>query len=739
MSSHSNSHSDLPPLAVSIPPSSSFSSFAPHRSNSNEISAVPSSPVPLLPRSPVRSVVDRDEISSKSSRKRKSSGLPSINEIAKLQSFAIRRNTYLSLVQNYLPFRVEMKPIQIYSSAPSISILVWLLGFNTDPTSGILRRKDGLQVYFQYSEYHSAKSRTSFYHSENVNQALLCSLFSRISSNTLLFPDFHSHLQSGRPLAELFARSHITSHRQLLYRNTEGEYKFLHDLLPSSFAFKLKSNIPASVAKLLRPMKDSEIKVDRKLIEEQRKTQALSLTSETESEEENEQSATEEENAMENSNKKKKVEEKAQVNKTKEKSKIKEKLNEQKEKRKNEKNDEERTIKLNESKSRARSCSPSSSTDSSVSLPDVPSVSVPSPFARFSFMCIHWSLHSSESNGISSSIFNELARRSASSQLLGVQDIADGTDLEYLLTQIHVRVLAALNAPVIPMAISLDQKIERILSYLPNSSQSNPSSFQAIPLRVDDSCIILLSRSLFDQRVWPLLISTMPMFELNSNTELEVVATVKSEPGLIIPVNSSKGKDSSIMLAQRVVAQFVRNSCKGTSFWLYSLPSPSVESQFFAPIQANCLYSLESGAPLHKPVLLEWPRGLPFEPSIPLHWARFCIQPAGPGQTQRLLISLPALQWNVSNIRTMQNTLDSPAGAPGNLVKLLRAAVSAQPIPGASSNRSREQKILIESDATYLILELLVSQPAPSLLSFKSHSSLANSSRISPRKGKSKK
>jgi hypothetical protein len=657
------------------------------------------------------SAVQTETSTAKKARQRKS--FP-VTEASRKAELGRQRSSYLSLLNQFMPFKIEMKPAQIYSKPPSIYMRCYLIGLNVDPESSCIRRKDGYKVWFIYSDNTPKKSKAKnkdnsaatatatatgsataaaekeklYYHCEHLNQPALYTLLCKIAASEISFSEFHHHVQK-RLSIELLLNTHFHSKNQLLYKNTVGDYKTVSSLIPAPLGATSKPGIPSKITAELTPVRDSKLKIDPSVTAVTQSTSHRGNLSnnnaETAQESEEDSSPSESESELSSAS----PSLSSRISPA------------------NNNNNSNKAVATRSSPAQTKSRKSSRSIDSSPPP-------IPSPYSSYNFVCIYWRFHNSSENSMSLSVQklkNFMNQLKAEEPRLATQEISTDIDLEALMNQIEVGVLAALNAPVIK-----DTKIHKVIAYLPdNAVNHNNSQFKAIPLRIEDICLVLLSREMFDSRVWPLLVYALPMTELTNLSQIEIIPPVKSE------ANSSKAsartERNQLTYLHKIVSNYVHSICKHPSFLLYGLGANS-ESTFWAPTSCTPLFALELHASLSKPAVIEWPAYFPFNFAIINHWAQFYLRIHSHTE-QRLYLIIPAKQflvapythYKLSSIQSAFNHANSHS-SDANTIKLGKVAINIQPQSSnnTTGNNMTEEKFIVDNENIYLVVEMIMKE-----------------------------
>ena len=604
-------------------------------------------------------------------------------------------------------------------TSPSQLVKVWLVGLNVDRAAYTVRKRDGLRVLLHYrNTAHQLLSRidatsssvlaTFLYHvaTHEITRQQLDSWFTTSSSAGITAPS----------LAQLVSRFETMSGlEKLIYTNSYNQHALLTDLLSRGMRVKLRDDIPdlSKRNKMLRPMRDGKVKVEAEV--EQR--------SETEERKDGPRQGKEE----------RRDEKKAKRDKPSQ------QLPQQAAavlsagEQKNDKDDSSDTEDDEEDEPDARPSNGSldaSSASTEMSTPPI------TPFTAYSYVIVWWSPQPQPSLSSPSSSHGRLQALMAGlmrvNSQVGVWEMSgEEVDVETVLTRLHVRILAALSAPVIT-ASTPQQRIADILAHI--SSSQSAALTAPLPLRVEDACMVIVDRAYFERTVWPLIATPASVYELTEESpvieyvDARLMAGVKAERGAEESKQSAaltpaqqKDEERTAALSRKLVNEHIRRLCAPSPFLIYHLTS-ALPSLIFPPTPNKPLWSIAAGVELTRPLVVEWPLHLPFDGAVIMLWCQWqlTVKQAN-SRSGEVLVIVPCRCWRRRGVRDMRAELAEADmrgrlygrdrggrdDRGGNVVELKGVAVSMRPSP-----LPMERRMLVSDDAHFFVLQLSIRPPS---------------------------
>ena len=603
-------------------------------------------------------------------------------------------------------------------TSPSQLVKVWLVGLNVDRAAYTVRKRDGLRVLLHYrNTAHQLLTRI-----DATSSSVLATFLYHVATHEITRQQLDGWFTtSSTPptLAQLVSRFETMSGlEKLIYTNCYNQHALLTDLLSRGMRVKLRDDVPdlSRRNKMLRPMRDGKVKVEADTVER-------AEAAEERKDAHNSRQGKEEKREDKKSKRDRPSQQQQSV--------VVAGGGEQKESKdetsdtEDEEDDELDALPANGSLDSA-----SASTD--MSTPPI------TPFSRYSYVVVWWSAQSQQTLSLQSSSHTRLQALMAglmfANSQVGVWEMSgEEVDVETVLTRLHVRILAALSAPVIT-ANTPQQRVADILSHI-SSSQSTALS-APLPLRVEDACLVIVDRAYFERTVWPLIATPASVYELTEDSPVmeyvdgrQQATGVKAERG----VEESKAQQSTALtpaqqkeeertaaLSRKLINEHIRRLCAPSPFLIYHLTS-ALPSLFFPPTPNKPLWSIAAGVELTRPLVVEWPLHLPFDAAVVTLWCQWqlTVKQANDRGGEVLAI-VPCRCWRRRGVRDMRTELAEAdmrgrlygrdrggrEDRGGNVVELRGVAVSMRPSP-----LPMERRMVVSDDAHFFVLQLSIRPP----------------------------
>ena len=642
-----------------------------------------------------------------------------------------RRQQYLSQLAECTPFRVAYREVskgQREGTSPSQLVKVWLVGLNVDRAALTLRKKDGLRVLLHYrNSAHQLLTRH-----DATSSSVLATFLYHVATHEITRQQLdawfttHSLPDTSPPpsLAQLVSRFEMMSGlEKLIYSNCYKQHALLTDLLSRGMRVKLRDDIPdlSKRNKMLRPMRDGGVKVDGEA--GQQRGEAAE-----EAKDDGDGAPDKDKKKSRRAAKRERVAQRQQQQQQQQSAAVAEVAE-----RKIGADESSDTDEDDDDGSPADGSLDSASASADMSAPPV------TPFSRYSHVVVWWSSQpqpaASPQSPSHERLLQLMAALMGSSPLVGVWEMSgEEVDVETVLTRLHVRILAALSAPVITAATP-QQRVADILSHI--SSAQSATSSAPLPLRVEDACLVIVDRAYFERTVWPLIATPASVYELTEDSPVMEYADARVQVGGVKAERSAdaseaqqstsltpaqqKEEERTATLSRRLVNEHIRRLCAPSPFLIYHLTS-ALPSLFFPPTPNKLLWSIASGVELTRPLVLEWPLHLPFDAAVVMlccQWQLTVTQASG-GRAGEVLVIVPCRCWRRRGVRDMRTELAEADmrgrlygrdrggrhHRAGNVVELRGVAVSMRPSP-----LPMERRMVVSDDAHYFVLQLSIRPP----------------------------
>lgn len=313
------------------------------------------------------------------------------------------------------------------------------------------------------------------------------------------------------------------------------------------------------------------------------------------------------------------------------------------------------------------------------------------------WVLIWWSPSEASATSILS-FMSHLYRSNPSLKVYQIDGVAQ--TLEHILQAIGIGVMQAMCAEHIPTQLSDQRKVSYILSNLPVIS-SLTDSCTPKPFRLNDSCLLLLPRTMFELSVWPLVRQDHMDLLTYSSPNIRYESGIKQEDGQQTNSSSSNSTSSASQVRSRI-ARHVRLLIPGTIFSLFTFYG-DCKSTFFPSHECVPLYSLKLGTVLSSPVLIEWP-DVQFGLSLVLHWCLYVSLDASSNNVP-VLVCVPINSWRNDSLHSIIAEFQSEKNKwkGGNDVQLGRVFTSLNLQTNASH-------ISTNNEEHYFLVELIVSK-----------------------------
>ena len=617
-------------------------------------------------------------------------------------------------------------------TSPSQLVKVWLVGLNVDRAAYTVRKKDGLRVLLHYrNTAHQLLTRL-----DSTSSSVLATFLYHVATHEItrqqLDSWFTTSSSSSTPatLAQLVARFETMSGlEKLIYTNCYNQHALLTDLLSRGMRVKLRDDIPelSKRNKMLRPMRDGKVKVELDAAAQRERTEAA-------------------DERKENGNNKQGKEEKKEHKRAKRDRAVQQQQQQQavvvfpggdQKDGKDEWSDTEDEDDDELDAQPADGSLDPASASSDMSTPPI------TPFSRYAYVVVWWSsqpqsvqssAHSSSHERLQALMAGLMFHNSS----VGVWEMSgEEVDVETVLTRLHVRILAALSAPVIT-ASTPHQRVLDILSHI-SSSQSS-ALVAPLPLRVEDACLVIVDRAYFERTVWPLIATPASVYELTEESPVmeyvdgrQQMVGVKAERDVeeskapqstALTPAQQKEEERTAALSRKLVNEHIRRLCAPSPFLIYHLTS-ALPSLFFPPTPNKPLWSIAAGLELTRPLVIEWPLHLPFDAAVVMLWCQWQLTvKQAHSRSSEVLVIVPCRCWRRRGERDMRTELAEAdmrgrlygrdrggrEDRGGNVVELKGVAVSMRPSP-----LPMERRMLVSDDAHFFVLQLSIRPPTAAL------------------------
>ena len=651
-----------------------------------------------------------------------------------------RRRSYLNQLSECTPFRIAYREVtkgQREGTSPSQLVKVWLVGLNVDRAAYTVRKRDGLRVVLHYrNTAHLLLTRL-----DATSSSTLATFLYHVATHEITRQQLDSWFTAAATattqptLAALVSRFETMSGlEKLIYTNCYNQHALLTDLLSRGMRVKLRDDIPdlSRRNKMLRPMRDGKVKVEADSTDE--RTQAAEERKDGSTSRPRKEEKAVDKRAVKRDRAVQQPQLPAAVSSSVEQKDGKEESSDTED----EQDDESDTVPADGSLD---------------SLPASADMSTPpiTPFSRYSYVVVWWSSQPQQpSMSPQPSSHSRLQALMGGLMLansqVGVWEMSgEEVDVETVLTRLHVRILAALSAPVIT-ASTPQQRVADILSHIGSQSAALPAP---LPLRVEDACLVMVDRSYFERTVWPLIATPASVYELTEESPvMEYVdgrqtSAVKAERGTVesaaeqstaLTPAQQKEEERTAALSRKLVNEHIRRICAPSPFLIYHLTS-ALPSLFFPPTPSKPLWSVAAGVELTRPLVVEWPIHLPFDAAVIMLWCQWQLTVK---QTNNrggeVLVIVPCRCWRRRGVRDMRTELAEAdmrgrlygrdrggrEDRDGNVVELRGVVVSMRPSP-----LPMERRMLVSDDAHFFVLQLAIRPPPAAVNSVMSPPSIA--------------